>query len=132
MVPLDVVRQVTDVDTAVLLGRVANGVQHLLFGDGALLKRFHWTLCTSVSRTSAWTYSSSVHWCARPAVVLAIVVAASRAAAWGIRASARGATWAAGATTARGSGSLTLRTVSTMLDHQAYRAIVLSIRLENS
>lgn len=38
MVPLDVVRQVTDVDTTVLLGRVANGVQHLLFGDGALLK----------------------------------------------------------------------------------------------
>ena len=38
MVPLDIVREVADVDTAILLRVFANVLHHLFFGDDALFK----------------------------------------------------------------------------------------------
>ena len=71
MVPLDIVRKVTDVDSAVLLGRFADVVHHLFSSDGSLFVRslrglssvsctWSSTWCTCASHGRAITVSSIV------------------------------------------------------------------------
>jgi hypothetical protein len=50
VVPLDVVREVADVDTTVLLRMLAHAVHHLFFGDHALFKAPRGS-CSSTSFT---------------------------------------------------------------------------------
>lgn len=38
VMPLDIVGKVSHIDPTVLLGRIANGLHHVFFGDGAILK----------------------------------------------------------------------------------------------
>lgn len=50
MMPFDIVSQIADVDTTVLLGRLAHGLHHLLFSSSTIFERSRRSSTSAVAR----------------------------------------------------------------------------------
>ena len=93
MMPLDIVSQIANIDTAVLLGRFSERIHHLFFRRSAIFKGSGWRRTTTTSasvtrpRVSSRRVVCTSHRRSRPTFTAAIVlfaVAAARATAWGV------------------------------------------------
>lgn len=112
--PFDIVGEIAHIDATVLLGRLAHGLHHLFFGDGAIFKgsgrgRVAAAAGVTGSRMGTGNTGGGAHGRARTAIGATVVVARARARAGGVGAAAASRT---ARTTTGGARPLALSVVS--------------------
>lgn len=88
VMPLDIVGKVADIDSAVLLGGIANGLHHVLFGDRSIFGCSARRVTTSTVRRSRRSSSTRCTQRRPRTAFTTVIVTAARATARGVGATA--------------------------------------------